>query len=162
MSCIASGISYYVHMLVEFHKQGVKTDTISVELASRPSKIMIDNTSEEVFLDWDATVDDSDRLRSCIVCSRDLYKERAFPQITGIVIVFAFAGGIAGVVGFLTTWSMLMVMVIVLIVDIAILLFDKPRLVCYGCGTKFKKTAIAPHFQGWDQHRAEQISRTLD
>jgi hypothetical protein len=149
-------------MLVELHRQGVKTDSISVSLSQRPSKIAIESTDEELFLDWDATLDDSDRLRSCIVCSSDLYKERSFPRITGIIIVLAFAGGIAGVVGFLTTWSMLLAMIVVLILDIAILLFDKPRLVCYGCGSKFKKTAIAPHFHGWDQHRADQITRTID
>ena len=149
-------------MLVELHMQGVKTDSFSISLTQRPSKIQIESMDEELYLDWDATLDDSDRLRSCIVCSNDLYKERAFPQITGIVIVLAFAGGIAGVAGFLTTWSMLLAMLIVLFLDIAILIFDKPRLVCYGCGTKFKRTAIAPHFQGWDHHRADQISRTID
>jgi hypothetical protein len=149
-------------MLVELHRQGVKTESFSVSLSQRPSKIEVESTGEELFLDWDATLDDSDRLRSCILCSSDLYKERSFSQITGIVIVLAFAGGIAGVAGFLTTWSMLFAMIVVLILDIAILLFDKPRLVCYGCGSKFKKTTIAPHFHGWDQHRADQITRTID
>jgi hypothetical protein len=148
-------------MLIELHKDGVKTHRVAVDLTEKPSMISVEESGDELFLDWDATVDDSDRLRSCIVCSNDLYRERAFPQITGIVIVLAFSGGIAGVGGFLTTWSMLGAMTVVLLLDVAILLFDKPRLVCYGCGTKFKNTAIAPHFHGWDQQHAEQISRSL-
>ena len=109
---------------------------------------------------WDATVDDSGRLRCCVVCTGDLYRERAYPQITGVVIALAFAGGIAGVAGFLTTWVMLSAMVLVLLFDVAILIFDKPRLVCYKCDTRFKETPIAPHFQAWDQHHADQITRS--
>ena len=149
-------------MLVELRQEGTKTSRFSVNLNEQPVKIFLEPSGGEIFLDWDATVDDSDRLRQCIVCSNDLYRERAFPQITGIVIVLAFAGGIAGVVGYLTTWSMLSAMVVVLLIDIAILVFDRPRLVCYGCGTRFKNTAIAPHFHSWDQLRAEQITRSLD
>jgi hypothetical protein len=148
-------------MLIELHKDGAKTQRVAVDLTEKPSMISIKNTGEELFLDWNATVDDSDRLRSCIVCSNDLYRERALPQITGIVIVLAFSGAIAGVGGFLTTWSMLSAMIVVLLLDVAILLFVKPRLVCYGCGTKFKNTPISPHFHGWDQQHAEKISRSL-
>jgi len=149
-------------MLVELHQVGIKTSRITVNVQERPTKIIVEPSGNELFLDWDATVDDSDRLRCCLICRKDLYRERAFPQITGIVVVLAFAGGVAGVLGYLTTWSMLSAMVLVLLLDIAILVFDRPRLVCYGCGTVFRNTAIAPHFIGWDKQRAEQILRARD
>ncbi len=148
-------------MLVELRQEDTKSDRFTVDLDERPAKIVVNPSGNELFFDWDATVDDSGRLRRCIVCNSDLFRERAFPQITGIVIVLAFAGGIAGVVGLLTTWTMLSAMVVVLALDIAILLFDRPRLVCYGCSTRFKNTPIAPHFHGWDQQRAEQIKRSI-
>jgi hypothetical protein len=147
-------------MFVELHKVGSKTNCFSVNLVERPSKVTVEPSGDQLFLHWDATVDDSDRLRRCIICSGDLYRERAFPQITGVVIAFAFAGGIAGVAGFLTTWIMFSAMILVLLLDVAILIFDKPRLVCYECDTKFKETPIAPQFHTWDQHHADQITRS--
>ena len=133
----------------------------SVNLSDRPSKITIENKSKEMFLRWDSTIDDSGRIRNCIICGHDLYKEQPIPRVTGIVVILAFAGGIAGVVGFPTTWSMFAAMGIVLILDGFILMCNKPRLVCYGCGTKFKNTPISPHFHRWDQQKAEQVKRSL-
>ncbi len=147
-------------MFVELYKDGSKSNHFEVSLVDRPSKITVEPSGEALFLHWDATVDDSDRLRQCIICSNDLYRERSFPKITGVVIVLAFAGGIAGVAGLLTTWSMFSAVVLVMLLDLAILFLDKPRLVCYECKTKFKNTQIAPHFDPWDQHRADQITRS--
>ncbi len=147
-------------MFVELHTDGSKTNRFSVNLVERPSKVVVEPSGDQLFLHWDATVDDSDRLRRCIICSGDLYRERAFPQITGIVIVLAFSGGIAGIAGFLTTWVMFSVMFLVLLLDVAILIFNKPRLVCYKCNTKFKETPIAPHFHPWDRHHADLITRS--
>jgi len=149
-------------MLVELRQNETKSDRFYVNLDERPPRLIVHPSGNELFFDWDATVDDSGRLRRCIVCSHDLYQERALPPITGIVVLLAFAGGIAGVVGLLTTWSMLSAMVVVLFLDIAILVFDRPRLVCYGCGARFRNTPISPHFQRWDHQRAEQIKRSLD
>lgn len=147
-------------MFVELQKDGSKTNRFSVNLVERPSKVTLEPSGDQLFLHWDATVDDSDRLRRCIICSGDLYRERAFPQITGVVIVLAFAGAVAGIAGFLTTWVMFSAMIFVLLLDVAVLIFNKPRLVCYACGAKFKETPISPHFHPWDQHHADQITRS--
>ena len=147
-------------MFVELYKEGSKTNRFSVDPVERPSKVTLEPNGDQLFLHWDATVDDSDRLRRCIICSGDLYRERAFPKITGVVIMLAFAGGVAGIAGFLTTWAMFSAMIFVLLLDVAVLIFNKPRLVCYECDTKYKETPIAPHFHQSDQHRAYQITRS--
>jgi hypothetical protein len=150
------------NMLVELHEEGSKPNHFTVSLEARPSKVKAVPSGDELYLNWNATVDDSGRIRTCILCGHDLYKERSFPQVTGIVVVLAFAGGIAGLTGFLTTWAMLGAMLVVLFFDFAILILDKTRLVCYGCNAKYKKTPIAPQFSKWDKQRAEQIARIRD
>ena len=140
-------------MLVKLRQDGQKTDHFSVDLEERPSKIQLDQSGDEVFLEWNSTVDDSGRLRSCIICRGDVFRERIFPQITGIVIVLAFAGGVAGLLGLVTTWLMLIAMAIVLALDVAILLLSFTRLVCYKCGTRYSKLDIAPYHQRWDPNR---------
>jgi hypothetical protein len=146
-------------MLVKLHQDGHKTDQFSVAIEQRPSKIKLEQSGDDIFLDWNSTVDDSGRLRSCVLCQSEVFRERTFPQITGIVIVLAFAGGVAGLLGLVTTWPMLIVMMTVLIIDIVILILSFNRLVCYKCGTRYSHLNIAPYHQKWDPDRNEQLQR---
>jgi hypothetical protein len=147
-------------MLVKLHQDGQKTDHFTVPFDERPSKVRLEQSEEELVLDWNSTVDDSGNLKACIVCTGELFRENTFPQITGFVIVLAFAGGVAGLLGLVTTWPMLMAMVVLLLIDVTILVLRFTRLVCYKCGTRYCKLPIAPYHQKWDPDRSEQVQRS--
>jgi hypothetical protein len=141
-------------MLVKLHQDGQKADRFVVDLNQQPAKVQLEESGEDVFLEWNSTVDDSGRLRKCVLCRGDVYRERTMPQITGFVIVLAFVGAVAGLLGIVTTWAMLIAMAIVLILDISILLLSFTRLVCYKCGTKYSKLDIAKYHQKWEPSKS--------
>ncbi len=129
---------------------------IEVDPSLRPTRVSIVGTEREVFLDWETALDDAGHLRRCVACGcQDLYQAKAFPQVTGLVVVLAFAGAIIGALGFATP-PVLLVMVGVLAVDVAILLFARKRLVCHRCRTSFHGLSIAQYHPGWDRAIAEQ------
>jgi hypothetical protein len=146
-------------MLVKLQQDGHKSDQFSVEIDKKPSKVKLEKSGDEVFLDWNSTIDDSGRLRACVLCRSEVFRERTFPQITGFVVVLAFAGGVAGLLGLVTTLPMLVAMAIVLVLDICILVLSFTRLVCYKCGARYSKLPIASYHQKWDADRAEQVQR---
>ena len=112
--------------------------------------------ARDAFLDWEAALDDAGHLRRCIACGcGDLYKSKAFPQITSLVVVLAFAGAVIGVIGLATT-PVLIAMTVVLILDVGLLLFSKLRLVCYRCGTSYHRLPIARYHRWWDRTIAER------
>lgn len=111
----------------------------------------------EVFLDWDSALDDSGHLRRCVACGcRDLFRARAFPQITGFVLVLAFTGAVLGALGLATTPPILAGMVVVLVADVSILLFSRQRLVCHRCRSSYHGLAIARYHRAWDRSVAER------
>lgn len=146
-------------MLVKLRHDGVKKGQFNVDIIEQPSTVHVKPGGEELFLEWNSTVDDSGHLRGCINCGNDVFRERTFPQVTGIVIVLAFAGAVAGILGLVTTWPMLISMAVVLAIDIGILTLSYTRLVCYKCGTRYSKLKIAPYHQRWDPDRNSQIQR---
>ncbi len=131
--------------------------TATIDAAARPTRVTLDDTGREVFLSWDNALDDAGQLRRCVVCGcADLFTEKAFPQVTGIVVVLAFAGALAGILGFATNIPVLTAMTIVLMLDVGILLFSRRRLVCYQCRTSFHNLAIARYHRPWDRATAER------
>ena len=131
---------------------------IEVDPSLRPTRVSIVETGREVFLDWDTAVDDAGHLRRCVACGcQDLYRTKAFPQVTGLVVVLAFAGAIVGALGFATP-PVLSVMVCVLVADVGILLFARKRLVCHRCRSSFHGLPIAKYHPGWDRTVAERHS----
>ncbi|MBI69420.1 MAG: hypothetical protein CMJ38_05320 [Phycisphaerae bacterium] len=149
-------------MLVELYDGKQKKGTFEVDVEEQPTTVIVDPSESELFLNWDSTIDDSKRIRGCIVCGGDLYKEQMFPQVTGIVIVLAFAGAVAGILGLVTTWVMLIAMSVVLILDILILFVVKTRLSCYCCNTRLSQTTIAQYHKHWDPDKAAQLKRQLE
>ncbi|MHC5023785.1 MAG: hypothetical protein ACYTGG_07725 [Planctomycetota bacterium] len=128
-----------------------KVGRIDVDPAARPTRVVVPGADREVFLTWDGALDDAGQLRTCIACGcRDLFQEKAFPQITGLVVVIAFAGAVLGVLGLVNT-AMLAAMVGVLLLDIGILILARRRLVCYRCRTSYHDIPIARYHQGWDR-----------
>lgn len=155
-------------MRIELHdQQRTKIGRIEVDPAIRPTRVAIVDQNKEVFLHWDTAVDDAGHLRRCVSCGcNDLYRSKAFPQVTGFVVVLAFAGAVLGAFGsalgpawgFAITPPVLVAMVLVLVADVAILLFSKQRLVCYQCRTSFHDLPIARYHRRWDRTTAERFA----
>ncbi len=129
---------------------------IEVDPARRPTRTRLETTDREVFLDWDTALDDAHHLRRCVVCGcNDLFRAKAFPQITGFVVVLAFAGAILGALGQVNTPT-LIAMVVVLVTDVSILLFSRQRLVCHHCRSSYHGLPIARYHRRWDRAVAER------
>ena len=128
---------------------------IDVDSAQRPTRVRIGGTDR--FLDWDIALDDGGHLRRCVACGcSDLFRAKAFPQITGFVIVLAFAGAVIGTLGFATTPPIFAAMVVVLVADVAILMFSRQRLVCHRCRSSYHGLPIARYHRSWDRTVAER------
>ncbi len=130
---------------------------IEVDPARRPTRVSIAASGREVFLNWDSALDDAGHLRRCVACGcTDLYRTKAFPQITGFVVMLAFAGAVVGALGYATTPPILAAMVVVLVADVAILLLARRRLVCYRCRSSFHDLPIAGYHRRWDRALADR------
>lgn len=146
----------------------------TVDLAERPTRIVAEPAgsgasrmsvapsgnggapAREVFLHWETAVDDSGQLRRCVACGcTDLFTEKAFPQVTAIIVVLAFTGAIVGAVGWAST-PVLYGMLIILILDVAILVLSRRRLVCYRCRSAFRDLPIARYHRSWDRAVADR------
>jgi hypothetical protein len=135
----------------------LKVGRIEVDPDRRPTRVHVQDSDREVFLDWDTALDDAGHLRRCVVCScPDLFRAKAFPQVTGFVVVLAFAGAAIGAFGLATTPPILITMVLVLVADIAILLLSRQRLVCHRCRTSYHELQIARYHRRWDRAIAER------
>ena len=127
---------------------------IEVDPSQRPTRVTIGG--QDHFLDWDIAIDDGGHLRRCVACEcQDLYRVKAFPQITALVVMLAFTGVVISALN-LTTPPMIIAMCIVLIVDIGIFLFAQQRLVCHRCRTSYHNLAIARYHRPWDRAVAER------
>lgn len=130
---------------------------VTVDPTTRPTRVRLAGGEREVFLKWDTALDDAGRLRRCVVCGcGDLFTEKAFPQVTGLVVVLAFAGFVVGALGLATTPPVLIAMAVVLVLDVAIFLFSSKRLVCYRCRTSYRRLQIARYHKAWDRPTAEK------
>lgn len=131
--------------------------------ALRPTRVKIVEADREVFLNWETALDDGGRLRRCVACGcPDLFAEKVFPAVTGGVVALAFAGFLVGALGFLGLSKlagspyMLMAMSAILLLDVAILLFSRRKLVCYRCRSSFHGLPIARYHRSWDRSVAER------
>lgn len=136
---------------------------IEVDPELRPTRASIvssENGGKEVFLDWETALDDAGCLRRCIACGcDDLFRAKAFPQVTGVVVVLAFAGAVVGALGFATP-PILGMMVLVLVADLAILLFSKQRLICHRCRSRYLGLPIARYHRRWDRSIADKHTQS--
>lgn len=128
---------------------------VEVIESQRPTRVHIEPAAREVMLDWEGAVDDAGHLRKCLACGGELFREKAFPQITLLVVVLAFAGALLGILGLVTTPT-LIAMAVLLIIDIAILVLARQRLVCYRCRSTYSDTPMARYHRTWDRATAER------
>lgn len=145
-----------------------KLGRVTVDPAQRPTRVSVERSSRmrsseaessqglEAFLNWDTAQDDAGQLRRCVSCGcQDMFTDRAFPQITGLVVTLAFIGAIIGSLGLVNT-PLLIIMAIVLVLDVAILVFARRRLVCYRCRTSYHDLPIARYHRTWDRSVADR------
>ncbi len=112
---------------------------------------------EEIYLDWDQTLDDHGHLRRCPVCGcRDLYTRKDFPQITGFVILLLAAVVAIVLFGFAQQWLALGIFILVLLLDLGIYFFANRCLVCYQCKSEYRDVDIGPHHAKWEMATAER------
>jgi hypothetical protein len=147
-------------------EQRQRIGQLEVEPSSRPTRARTQPQQREVFLHWESAVDDAGHLRRCVVCGcTDLFAEKAFPLVTGVIVVLAFAGFIVGAMGFLGMIEfaqspvMLYSMSAILVLDVGLLLFSRRRLVCYRCRSSFHRLKIARYHRSWDREVAEKYPR---
>ena len=135
---------------------------IQVDPKERPTRVAIPDTDREAFLNWDTAVDDSGRLRRCVSCGcSDLYRAKAFPAMTGFVVILAFAGAVVGFLGDATMpLGMYVAMILILVLDVANLLLAKHQLVCYQCRTTYRSLPIARYHRPWDGSVGERYTST--
>lgn len=135
---------------------------VTLELDARPTRVRPDGSDRDLFLHWEGAVDDAGRLRKCLACGcTELFREKAFPQITGLIIVLAFLGALVGIVstllgnrGVAVTTPLLLIMVAILAIDVGLLLFTRRQLVCYRCRSSFSDLPIARYHKPWDRTTA--------
>ena len=139
---------------------GRRRGVIDVDERARPTRVAApDGAEREIYLEWESAIDDAGHLRRCVACGcSDLFCEKAFPQITGFVVILAFAGATVGLLGLATT-PMLVAMLAVLVIDVAILLVSQRRLVCYRCRTSYHDLPIARYHRHWDRSLADRYPR---
>jgi hypothetical protein len=150
-------------MRIEYRDQQRKNvGRMEVDVAARPTRVPIiergfHDAQREAFLSWEGVLDDSGQVRRCIACGcPDLFREKAFPQVTGLVVVMAFVGAIVGVLGLANNLPALLGLTALLALDVAILVFSTRRLVCYQCRTSYHNLALARYHRTWDRAIAER------
>ena len=137
--------------------KGERLGRVEVDPTTRPVKLRPDQADRDLFLDWDGAVDDAGHLRSCVFCDHGrLYRSRTLPQVTPFVILLAFAGATLGLLGYADRPLILTLLIVVLVVDVAVLVVGRTRLVCYRCGTLYDRLPIARYHQRWDPGVAER------
>jgi hypothetical protein len=146
-------------MRIELRDEGRRRiGRVILDPAQRPTRVRPAESDREVFLHWEGAVDDAGHLRKCVVCEcPSLFEERTFPQVTGVVVVLAFAGAAAGILGLAQTPPVLAAMAVVLACDVAVLVFARRRLVCYRCRTSYHGLPIARYHRSWDRATADRF-----
>jgi len=130
--------------------------TLEVDPTQRPPRVRTLEDTRDVFLEWDQALDDDGQLRRCLACGGALYRRKAFPQVTGFVIVLAFALALVGILGFADNIPLLLGMTLVLLIDIGILIFAGTYLDCYRCRSSHRRLPIANYHRPWDRSIADR------
>ncbi len=130
---------------------------VVVDPATRPTRVTLAGHDREHFLNWDGALDDAGHLRRCTSCGcAAMFKSKSFPQLTLFVVVLAFAGAVVSALGYAADPKVLSLLVLVLLIDVAILLFSRERLVCYRCRSTYSQLEIARYHRRWDRREAER------
>ena len=136
----------------------------TVDPAQRPVRVRIESgprAGETVYVDWEGALDDAGHLRRCISCGGPLYRAKRLPQVTPFLSGLLVVAVVVAALGQSTSAWLVAGIVTLALVDLAILLLARQRLVCYSCGSAFGQTPIARYITRWDS-RAARAARPRD
>lgn len=130
---------------------------VDVDPTIRPSRARLNGEDREVFLNWDTALDDASCLRRCLSCGcTDLFREKAFPPIMGVLVILNYAGLLMGIFGFAESIIVQFIMIILLLTGLVVLLRSRMRLVCYHCRTAHSDLPLARYHRSWDRAIADR------
>lgn len=133
---------------------------VTVDPRARPAIVRAaapDGSVRDAFLDWEQALDDAGRLRSCVACGcQRLYRRRTLPRFAPFALVLAAAGVVVGALGYSSHPAVLLALVALVVLDVAVLVLARTELVCYRCGSCFRRTGIARQHQAWDARTAAE------
>jgi hypothetical protein len=129
---------------------------VSLNPEARPPRASVSATEEEIFLDWEGTLDDAGNLRRCLACgSSDLFRIKTLPSVTPIFVILAFAGTAVSLFGYANNPIILAALILVMLAELIILMVSRTKLVCYRCRSRYTNTPIARYHLPFNQQIAE-------
>ncbi len=137
---------------------------VTIDPAQRPVRVRIETgprAREPVYIDWEGALDDAGHLRRCVSCGGGLYRAKRLPHVTPFLSGLLVVAVVVAALGHSTSPWLVAGIIALALVDLAILLLAKPRLVCYRCGSAFARTPIARYITRWDA-RAARAARPRD
>lgn len=130
---------------------------IEIDPAEQPSRARLTDQDREVFLNWDTALDDAGQIRRCLSCGcRDMFREKAFPPIVGVIVVLNYAALLSSLFGAAENVFVWIGMIVLLMLGLVMLVSSKTRLVCYQCRTSFYDLPIARYHRSWDRAIADR------
>ncbi|MEM8782911.1 MAG: hypothetical protein AAGE65_08640 [Planctomycetota bacterium] len=138
--------------------------TVHVDPANPPTIVRADDgTGAPVSLSWDRAMDDAGYLRQCPVCGCvELYRDVKFPRLTLFVLLLAVTAGFLWWQNVYTWPWALLSLVIVSVADVLLAVYNRPRMVCYLCGTVFRRLPVHRKHPRWDADTAERFNPRTD
>jgi hypothetical protein len=130
---------------------------VTIDSAQRPVRVRIESgprAGEHVYVDWEGALDDASHLRRCISCGGPLYRAKRLPQVTPFLSGLLVVAVAVAALGHSTSAWLVAGIVALALVDLAILMLARPRLVCYACGSAYGRTSIARYIRRWDSRTA--------
>ncbi len=134
--------------------------TVHVDPANPPTIVKAeDGRGAPVSLSWDRALDDTGHLRQCPVCGCvELYRDVRFPRLTPFVLLLAVTTAFLWWQN-LYTWPLgLLSLILVAVADVLLAVYNKPRLVCYLCGTVYRNVPVRRKHPRWDAATAERFA----
>ena len=129
---------------------------VNLDPRARPPRAHIASSDEEIFLDWEGTLDDGGNLRRCLSCGSDhLFRIKTLPSVTPIFVILAFAGTAVSLFGYANNPVILAALILVIIAELIILVISRTRIVCYRCRSRYANTQIAKYHLPFNQQIAE-------
>lgn len=129
---------------------------VTLDPEARQPRAHVASSDEEIFLDWEGTLDDAGNLRRCLSCgSSHLFRIKTLPSVTPIFVILAFAGTAVSLFGYANNPIILAALILVMMAELIILVVSKTKIVCYRCRSRYANTQIARYHLSFNQQIAE-------
>ena len=135
---------------------------VTIDPAQRPVRVRIETgprAHEPVYIDWEGALDDAGHLRRCVSCGGGLYRAKRLPHVTPFLSGLLVVAVVVAALGHSTSPWLVAGIIALALVDLAILLLARPRLVCYRCGTSYRGARVARMHRAWDARTAAAVAR---